>query len=136
MKFIFGLMLLMGIGLFLAFKYGGMLDMPSPEEQAQDLLAQIKEGMAWDQVADLKNPGKIALSDFDRRTGHESKMDYDRDLVSRLVQNNKCPEGFIFFYDFVAVAFQVHFDPVGAHTVVYHEKTMKDLLEGNLYTPQ
>lgn len=130
MKVVFGLFALVGVGIFLAFKLGGVGSF-DPAEQAKKLQDAVKPGMTWQQVADQFPPKKFRVviigdSGFPQ-DGPDVKFDrpaFEKDAAAGAF---KLGFGFVYLYG-AESQFDVSFDDGGKVTSVNRRMTMSDLM--------
>ncbi|MFW6061131.1 MAG: hypothetical protein ACODAQ_13200 [Phycisphaeraceae bacterium] len=134
MKVIIGLLIVGGIVIFLLYQFGGYASI-DPAEQAAAFRENVNEGMAWDKVADLKEPREVVPIRPGSSTGEGPTRDFDRQQMTDVVQNGSMADGFIFRYRFSpSHHYDVIFSGQGTVREVYEPPTTKDLLQGELYT--
>lgn len=130
MKVVFGLFVLVGLGIFLAFQFGGVGSF-DPAAQAKKLTDTVKPGMTWQQVEALFPPKKFRVvfigdSGFPQN-GQDVK--YDRASIEKELAAGGLKLGFGFVYTFGAESqLDVSFDGEGKVESVDRRMNMSDLL--------
>lgn len=134
MKAFIVLVVLVIVGVWLAYQFGGFKTM-DPVAEAEGMRIAVKPGMTWAPVVDLKAPRRYVPVDPKAFTGTRQEVKFDRAVLADTIQNDGFPFGFVFQYHFSqAAAFQVSFDGKGVVEAVEDMKTTKDLYEGRLST--
>ena len=130
MKVALGLLVVVVIGLFIAFKVGGVGGF-DPAEQAKQLQAEVKPGVAWQQVVEKFPPKKMAavILDPEGFLMDSAELKYDRAIVEQMIKDGGYKHGFKFIYIFDASnQFEVRFGEDFKVTSVDRMMTMDDLL--------
>ena len=112
---------------------GGM----SPEEQGQQLRDQVKPGMSWVDVVDLREPKSILRTSLTNMgMPRQIESDYDIDRVRDMVNSGKAEDGFSFPHVFSSnMAYSINFAPAGNVTSITDDATASDLFNGKLFSP-
>lgn len=127
MKGLIVLIVLIGIGLWAVYQFGGFAEL-DPATQMAQMEQGVKEGMTWEQVADLREPKKLTVFDFSAEFNPEREMDFNRQQLANMIANNQLDGGFKFRYDFSqAAAYEVYFDETGKVTEHGKGRTVSDL---------
>ncbi|MCA9252218.1 MAG: hypothetical protein R3E58_02255 [Phycisphaerae bacterium] len=137
MKFLIGLVLVVGIG-YGAMHYGGLLSF-DPAQQGRDAKAAIKPGMSWQKVVAVSEPGECRFYVLQKQNigGNEIEfpkpgpfMPFDAKNLEDRLANDSLPEGFEFYYKFTTEEqFLVKFDAAGDVEGISKPPTMNDLLD-------
>ncbi len=137
MKFLIGLVLVVGIG-YGAMHYGGLLSF-DPAQQGRDAKAAIKPGMSWQKVVAVSKPGECRFYVIQKKNigGNEIEiskpgpfMPFDAKNLEDRIGNDSLPEGFEFLYKFTTeMQFMVKFDSAGDVEYLSKPPTMNDLLD-------
>ncbi len=131
MKAILALVVLIGIGIFLAFKYGGVGSF-DPEEQAKQFNVTVKPGMTWQQVMEKYPPKKLAVYGRDDR-GLKRRSNEDKFVKADFeaaVKAASFPDGFDFCYFFSGEhAYAVRFNAAGAVEEITKATSLGDLMK-------
>lgn len=127
-----------GLALFLAFKYGGVASF-DPTAEGEAFKAQLAPGMTWQQVAALYAPKKYSVYyEFTQKVGGNefvelrttAPTDFDEAHLAQRLKAGEMPHGFQFPYHFSAqCSFAVTFDQAGVLSEVVDTLTMADLLQ-------
>lgn len=130
MKVVIISFILVVVGLYLAFHFGGIGSL-DPAQQAEQLKADVTPGMTWQEVADKRPPKRyqtfVQLEDGSIREAPEVK--FDRGEFDAAFKASGYPLGFNFVYIFGAESqYSVAFDPEGKVTSVDKLTTLGDLL--------
>ncbi len=128
MKIAFGLILMVGVGLFVLYQWGGYGTL-DPTQQGRDAQAAITPGMTVEKVFDaIGAPRRFSVVNLKKvkRNGQEveelvpaPRAKFDRDRFDTNRANGDYPHGFQFEYRHSpASQFQVTFDAAGVVTNV------------------
>ena len=139
MKVILVLVVLIGVGGYLLYDFGGYGSF-DPSQQGRDAKAAIKPGMSWSKVVDAAGEPREYRVVIEKRAtiGGVEEITYkpgpankfSRDIVTDRVATSDLPHGFIFEYVFSqSVAFAVTFNDLGNVVGVRDMGTMADLLD-------
>lgn len=130
MKVVFGLFVLVGLGIFLAFQFGGVASL-DPAEQGKKLQTTVTSGMPWQQVADQFPPKRysvVFMGDQGFPQGGP-EVKFDRAAFEKDFTAGNLKLGFSFVYIYGAESqFAVSFDADGKVGSVDKLATMGDLL--------
>ena len=134
MKAILGLLVLIVLGVFLAYQFGGVGSF-DPEQQAQKFNATVKAGMTWEQVAKDFPPKKFAVYGRDD-TGSLIRANEEKFILADFEKKVKAPapggfpDGFDFCYTFSGEhAYVVTFDSAGNAQSISKARTLGDLMK-------
>jgi hypothetical protein len=129
------LMLVGGVGIWLAYHYGGAKSF-DPTAQGRQAKAALQQGMTWQQAVDAAGPPvQFSCKHLTKRGGMEMIEDgaptrWDRPLFEQTFATSGAPYGFRLIYNFSAqAAFSAHFDRSGKLEEVADDKTVADLLD-------
>lgn len=133
MKALVILIVLVGLGIAAVYQFGGFATL-DPVAQAAQIRENVKPGMTWEQVCDVRTPRKFYYLDAESMAGESQPQDFDRALMAQLIQNNQVSGGFRFRYNLSAdEVIQVDFDGSGTVAAVYEPVTANDLLTGKTW---
>lgn len=128
MKWALGLLLVTAIGVFAAVKYGGIASF-DPDGQAAEFRQQIKIGMSWREVADLRAPKKVTPIVPFNPTGKGPGAKFNADELGEALEQGGYGDGFVFEYTFSSSsAFEVIFYDQGRVGAVEDLPTFNSLL--------
>jgi len=139
MKFMLGLLLLVGIGWATVYYAGGYGSF-DPNKQGQQARAAVSPGMthtkAFDACGDPHRVQKIRR-EVEKVGGEEIEIfvpgppaDTTRERINERIANGDFPYGFVIPYRFSqSVAFAIHFDEAGIVTQIEDLATMANLLQ-------
>lgn len=125
-------MVLVAVVVALVVKFGGVTGF-DPQAGAQEFVQQVKPGMTWQQVVDVKEPKKWGGISYDAMGGRGPIVRFNRDKFASKMTGAGMPDGFIFDYAFDAEnIYEVHFDASGTVTSVEVPMRAVDLFNGNI----
>ena len=133
MKLIISLIVIAGIVLFLVFQFGGYATL-DPAKQMEQFKNNVKPGMTWQQVADVRAPSKYVPLSPDTINGERQPVKFNRDRLAQKIKDDGLKHGFLFRYRFTdADGYKVVFDSAGEARHVTEMFTKRDLLEGKAF---
>jgi len=130
MKVVFSLFVLVGLGIFLAYQFGGIGSF-SPADQAAKLKAEVTPGLTWQQVADKRPPRRYRAYIMTDKgfPGLGAEVKFNRAEFEPLVKDGTFSMGFLFMYLFDGEhQYEVNFGPEGKVTSIEKMMTIHDLL--------
>lgn len=123
------LVLVAVIGIALAWQFGGLADF-DPAAQAEEIKQNVKPGMTWKQVIDIRKPRKVHPVNPETMTGKGVAVDYTDQWMEQVVKDQSLAAGFCYEYNFAdSMIIEVWFDASGVVTHV-EEVSTRSLLGG------
>lgn len=128
MKVFIGFVILVVVGLILAFTVGGIGSF-DPAADAQDFAKSVKQGMTWQQVVALRKPGRISFVSLSNDVGRTPSEKFNLERIEKKVERDNFP-GMIFEYMFTAeIAYEVTFNASGNVTSIGEPASVNTLLD-------
>ena len=105
-----------------------------PAAQAAQIQDNVRLGMTWEQVADVREPVRFSPLSSETFNGRRQAQKFNRTSFGSFVKDRQFPEGFVFAYNFSdAHAVEVFFDEQGTVVDVVRPMTAGDLIQGKAF---
>lgn len=101
-----------------------------PAAQAAEIRQNVKPGMTWEQVVEVRAPVKFEPVNSEAFNGRRQSQKFNREQFAAAMEQGHYPEGFVFPYMFSdAHAIEVIFDEDGKVSSLQKPPTFSDLLQ-------